>query len=180
MKPGMLAICLGQTGGMTNSELLVGFLGISVLCGYGLWAFTRWFLSAPCQPDPWGKEISAELAEDNCTPLCPHCLSPHQRSAQFCPQCGAAVGAYTNWLPFPRLFSVGQTLRIGTNENFKHSPLVVAGFFVFSLSEYGPFAPVYWFKLIGNLRKPACSTPSEHLESPLDNNFSDSDEPPVK
>jgi len=165
MKHEMLAICLGQTGGMTNSELLVGLLGISVLCGYGCWTLARWFWNAPCQPDPWGKEISAELAKDDCTPLCPHCLSPHQLSAEFCPQCGAAVGAYTNWLPFPRLFSVGHTLRIGTGENFKRSPLVIAGFFIFGFTEYGPFAPVYWFKLIRNLRKPACSPTSEHLES---------------
>ena len=125
----MLRICLGQISETSKPEILIGLLAITALCCYGLWAFLRWFLGGPSAPDPWDAEVSAQLAEGNCTPLCHHCLAAHEPSANFCPERGAAVGDCTNLLPFPYLFSIGHALRIGTDERFKRSPLTVGGFF---------------------------------------------------
>jgi hypothetical protein len=65
----------------------------------------------------------------------------------FCSACGAAVGRYTNWLPYPYLFSVGHVLRIGTSGDFKQSALTITGFLFLGLVEYTVFAPIYWFML---------------------------------
>jgi hypothetical protein len=143
----MFELCLGQLTEMSKPELLVGFCGLLALSCFGIWAIVRWFLGGPCRPDPWDSETAAELAKDDCTPLCHHCLSPHDLLEYFCPQCGAAVGPYTNLLPYPYVFSLGHALRIGTSEKFKQSPLTVVGFIIFSCVEYSVFAPVYWFRL---------------------------------
>ena len=145
---------LGQTaGGLGDPNRMVGLLGVSVLLGYATWALARWFLSSPTKPDPWDEQVSAELADGECEPLCHRCLSSHAPLANFCPKCGAAVGTYTNWLPFPYLFSIGHTLRIGTSESFNRSPLTIIGFFLLSIAEYTLLAPVYWIALIRNLRR---------------------------
>ena len=109
----------------------------------------RWFQTPP-PPDPWDEQINAELAKDEAVPLCHHCLTPHSEAEDFCPACGAAVGQYTNWLPFPQLFSIGHALRIGTFGTFKRSPLTVLGFWLLGLAEYMFFAPLYWFMLVKN------------------------------
>src|SRR5262245_9608844 len=149
---------------LSDSERLTVLVGILVLFAYVLWVLTRRLLTGPRQPDPWGDEITAELETGEGTPLCHHCLAEHDSSADFCPQCGAAVGLYTNYLPFPRLFSVGHTFRIGTNENFKRSFVTVGGFFFLSVFEYGIFFPVYWFRLIQNLSR-ARALPPDPPES---------------
>ena len=138
---------------LSRAEGEVVLLGSLFLFGCALWAFVRWLTGPPRRPDPWDEAITLELAEGNGTPLCHHCLTPHDPSVDFCPQCGAAVGLYTNYLPFPRLFSIGHTFRIGTNENFKRSFLTIGGFLFLSLIQYGVFFPVYWFRLIQNLSR---------------------------
>jgi hypothetical protein len=154
--------------GLSAPERLSVLFGIVLVFGAVLWAFVRWLTAKPESPDPWDEEIAADLETGNGTPLCHHCLTPHHDSADFCPQCGAAVGLYTNYLPFPRLFSIGHTFRIGTNENFRRSFLTIGGFFFLSIFEYGFFFPVYWFRLIQNLSRSQPSS-TDAAESPSAN-----------
>jgi len=148
----------------TSPEWTIGFLGVIALAGYGIWGFVRWLLSGPVSPDPWDEQVTAEVAKEEATPLCHRCLLPHEVSADFCSHCGATVGQYTNWLPYPYLFSVGHTLRIGTIGNFRHSPLTIGGFLLLGLAEYALFSPIYWFVFLRNLSRQPSAQPSE---SPL-------------
>ncbi len=146
----------------TPGETLIGVLGILALIGGAVWAIVRSLSKQPPSPDPWDEQTAKEVAAPDCIPLCHHCLEPHDPSDDFCPNCGAPVGAYTNFLPFPQLFSIGHVLRVGTTEHFKKSPLLIAGFFLFSLIEYVVFAPVYWIKLLlhlGEISRPVASQP---------------------
>ena len=130
-----------------------GYLVVFVLGGYCLVSLAVWLVKRPGQPDPWDEQTAADLAEGNCTPVCHRCLTPHDALVYFCPECGAPVGDYTNLLPFPRLFSLGHTLRIGTSGGFKRSPLIVGGFILLAISEYAIFAPVYWVMLFRNISR---------------------------
>jgi len=141
-------------------ERSVGYLAIIALGCFCFARFVIWLFKGPREPDPWDEQIAADLAEGNCTPVCHRCLTPHDPLVNFCPQCGAAVGEYTNLLPFPRLFSLGHTLRIGTSGGFKRSPLIVGGFILLAIAEYAIFAPVYWFMLFRNISK------QQHAETP--------------
>lgn len=147
-------IVLAQIGHNASSpEMQLGVWAAAGLCGYGIWVLMRRLFTGPRSPDPWDEVVAAEIEREDATPLCHRCLTPHNSSAYFCPECGATVGEYTNLLPYPYIFSVGHTLRIGASGNFKRSPLTVIGFFVFSLLEYTLFAPVYWVIFLLNLRK---------------------------
>jgi hypothetical protein len=154
-------VLMGQLGGGTGNtpEQTVGILAILGLVVCGLWTLLAWLLRGPSSAEPWGEQISAEIAGDEATPLCHRCLSPHDPSADFCPDCGAAVGLYTNLLPYPYLFSLGHTLRIGTAGDFKHSALTISGFFLLSLADYPVLAPVYWGAFIWGLLRPRESDP---------------------
>ena len=138
---------------LNSPELTVGFLGIAALSCLGIWAAVRWLLRGPVRPDPWDEQIAAQIARDETTALCHRCLCPHDSSIDFCPECGAAVGQYTNWLPFPYLFSLGHTLRIGTTGEFRHSRLIICGFMLLGLAEYMMLAPVYWLMFFRNLSR---------------------------
>ena len=158
---------LNQVGSDAGA-LRIGYLAVAALSCYGLWAFIRWFLSGPIRPDPWEDRVAAEIANDETTPLCHRCLVPNEPLANFCSQCGAPVGEYTNWLPYPCLFSIGHTLRLGTSGEFKHSPLTITGFFLFSFAEYAVFAPIYWFSLLWGLfhqRQPSSSIEQQPTNS---------------
>src|SRR5438046_7299792 len=108
---------------------VVVVLAIAILLCVGLWRLIRWLFSGHPPPDPWSEEVAAEIAKDDAVPLCHRCLAPHDSQVDFCPECGAPVGSYTNWLPYPCLFSIGHTLRIGSSGDFRRSPLTIAGFF---------------------------------------------------
>src|SRR5256885_12609400 len=100
------------------------FVIFALFC-YGCWAVIRWVSNAPSTPEPWDDKVSAEIAKDETPPICHRCLAPHDTLANFCPDCGAPVGIYTNWLPYPYLFSIGDALRTGTVGNFKRTPLAI-------------------------------------------------------
>jgi hypothetical protein len=138
----------------SDPELLIGILAVSALVCYGAWTLMQWVLRGPTPPDPWDENIASEIEKDEAIPLCHRCLAPYDSATEFCSKCGTTVGQYTNWLPYPYLFSVGHTLRIGTSEDFNRSPLTVFGFFVFSLAEYALFAPVYWAVFLWKLLQP--------------------------
>jgi len=131
-------------------DALIGMLAVMVLF-YCLGLFFRRLQVGPTTPDPWDDQTTAAMENDDAVPLCHHCLTPHSAAADFCPECGAAVGEYTNLLPYPYLFSVGHALRIGAFGNFKRSPLTVAGFLALGFIEYSVFAPFYWFRLLRNI-----------------------------
>ena len=128
-----------------------GILAIAILLCLGLWMLIRWLFTGPPRPDPWSDEVAAEIAKEDAVPLCHRCLAPHDSRVDFCPDCGAPVGPYTNWLPYPYLFSIGHTLRIGASGDFRRSPLTIVGFFCLGIAEYALFAPVYWFMLLKGL-----------------------------
>ena len=151
---------------IARPELTVALLGLTAVVVSGIYIFIKRLFSIPPTPDPWDLEITLELAKGDVTPLCHHCLTPHHPDADFCSNCGAAVGAYTNLMPFPYLFSIGHALRIGTGEHFKKSPLTIFGFVLFGIAQYTLFAPVYWFKLLVNLRdRPVPDGPNSPLFS---------------
>ena len=153
-------ILLGQSDYLTEDPTTrVGVLAIAILLCLGLWKLIRWLFNGPQQPDPWSDEVATEIAKDDAVPLCHRCLAPHESWVDFCPDCGAPVGPYTNWLPYPYLFSIGHTLRIGTSGDFRHSPLTIAGFFLLGIAEYALFAPVYWFILLKGLSAHGQSVP---------------------
>ena len=130
---------------LSNGELAVGLIAIFVILYAVVRAFLVWLLKGPITPDPWDAEVAAQMADEESKPLCHRCLAPHDGTTDFCSECGAPVGQYTNWLPFPYLFSLGHTLRIGTSGDFRRTPLTVAFFVLVSLAEYMLLAPVYWF-----------------------------------
>jgi hypothetical protein len=102
-------------------------------------------------PDPWDDQVAAEIATDDAPALCQHCLAPHDQLADFCAECGAPVGECTNLMPFPCLFSIGHILRIGTNGEYRRSPLTISGFILLSIVEYLVFAPFYLFEFFRHL-----------------------------
>ena len=118
-----------------------------------LWRFIRWFSEEPRPPEPWDEQVAAAIAQDDATPLCCRCLQPHPPFADFCPECGAPVGTYTNLLPFPYIFSLGDLLRIGTGGVFNRTPVTLVGFVLVSLAEYTVFAPFYWLMFMKNLER---------------------------
>jgi hypothetical protein len=150
-------------------ERLVGYLAIIALGCFFFARFVIWLLKGPREPDPWGEQIAADLAEGNCTPVCHRCLTPHDSMLNFCPECGAPVGKYTNLLPFPRLFSLGHTLRIGTSGGFKRTPLIVGGFILLAIAEYAIFAPVYWVMLFRNILQQRRVDPRTGPQPPVSN-----------
>jgi len=153
-------IQFGQSNYLKDDPaMVVGILGIAILVCFVLWRFIRWLFSGPPRPDPWSDEVAAEVAKDDAVPLCHRCLAPHDSHVDFCPDCGAPVGPYTNWLPYPYLFSIGHTLRIGASGDFRRSPLTIAGFFCLGIAEYALFAPVYWFMLLKGLSAHGQSSP---------------------
>jgi len=132
------------TTGLSRAELLTvlaGIVGLLVIAG---WYLLKKAILTPPQPDPWDETIAAEIEKPEATPLCHHCLHPHSGATDFCSDCGTPVGQYTNWLPFPQLFSIGHVLRTGTSGEFKRTPVTILGFMLFSLAEYTLFAPIYW------------------------------------
>ncbi len=140
----------------------VGLLAASGLAAYGVVTFCRWFLSGPVKPDPWSAEVAAEIADESATPICQHCLEPHAAGIDFCPKCGGSVGTYTSLVPLNYLYSIGYTLRLGTSGKFKHSPLIVFGFLLFSLGVgFFPLGLIYWAVFLINLARDPEAPPAE-------------------
>jgi hypothetical protein len=150
---------IGQT---SEAERLVGILAGLGLVGYFFVSGVMSWLRRPLPPDPWDEQVSADLAEGNGAPICHRCLAAHDAMADFCPDCGASVGKYTNWLPYPYVFALGHTLRIGTSGTFRRSPLTIAGFIILSIAEYAVFAPFYWLRFFLNLPNGRSSSSPEN------------------
>lgn len=72
--------------------------------------------------------------------------------------------------PFHYAFAIGDVLLTGTQRKFPVNWLTVSGFIFLSTIQYLIFAPVYWFRLIRNIKRlrdeaeqsrPESSPPSE-------------------
>ncbi|SPE60701.1 conserved hypothetical protein [Verrucomicrobia bacterium] len=111
-----------------------------------------WLMRAPRTADPWGDEIDQALHQDDAVPLCNHCLAPQQHNGWFCPECGATVGPYCNYMPYIYIFAEGEVLRAGVTERLRRTPLIVIGYILLSLNMFVA-APVYWYFLFKNLRR---------------------------
>jgi hypothetical protein len=124
-------------------------LGIGGLVVYRL---IQWLRETPRTADPWGQEIDDAVNRTEAVLLCHHCMTPQEHNGWFCPQCGATVGPYCNYLPFVNAFSQGEVLRAGVTERLRHSPLMVIGLVLFPVSLFAPLAPIYWFFLFRHHR----------------------------
>lgn len=147
---------------LSQPELAAVLIGILTLMWAGIWLFCRWVINAPAAPDPWGEEVAAEVAGDDCPQICHRCLTQHDSSAHFCPRCGAMVGMYTCLIPPLYLYSIGDVFRAGVDGGYRRSSLLTAGYFfiAFSCVYWVPF-PIglfllffYWDKLLKNIPKP--------------------------
>ena len=116
----------------------------------------HWLRSISIPADPWDAETSEKLNDPDAIPVCHHCFTPQEHDRWLCPECGAAVGPYNNYLPLIRIFSLGEVARLGSYGQVRRTPLTIIGFLVFGISEYNVFAPIYWYSFLVNLRR--CST----------------------
>jgi hypothetical protein len=130
-----------------SPEWEIGILALMFLGGAGIYGLLHWLFSGPRSADPWGDEVEKGLESDEALPLCHRCLHEHSPAVDFCPHCGATVGQYTNWLPYPYIFSLGDTLRLGTAGAFHRTVLTELGFILLAVAEYAVFAPFYWIFL---------------------------------
>jgi hypothetical protein len=147
-----------------DSDRLIGEIGLAVLALGCLWRLFEWVKQPATSPDPWDKEIEKAIHEPDAVELCHRCFDPVAPNTWFCPKCGSAVGSCNNLMPFVCFFSQGEILRNGINDNLPRSPLIIAGYLLFSLCNYFIFAPIYWVLLFRNLKRKRESV--EPTESP--------------
>jgi hypothetical protein len=147
-----------------DRETQAGWLAAFALALCFAWVLYQWFLRGPPQPDPWDDQVAVEMNAESAVPLCHRCLEPHDLLVNFCPQCGAPVGQYTNLLPYPYLFSLGHTLRLGASGEFKRSPGNLVALMLMGLVEYSFLAPFYWFRLLNPF--PPSTEPNPPNETP--------------
>ncbi len=143
-----------------SPEETVAALVLLGLGGVGIYRFIRWIMDAPLTRDPWGEDTEEALNSEMALPLCHHCLTPQDHNGWFCPECGATVGPYCNYLPYVYIFAQGEVLRAGVKERLRHTPLITIGYILFSVGMFAFAAPIYWFFLFRNLRRRG-SSPSE-------------------
>jgi len=133
------------------------------ICATAVYVFVLWVMEAPRTVNPWGKDIDEVVNRDDAIPVCHHCFTPQPHNGWFCPECGAIVGAYCNYMPYLYIFSEGEVLRAGVTERMRRVPLIVIGYIAVSIGMFAAAAPIYWFFLFKNLTRspyaPAIPTP---------------------
>ena len=137
--------------GPSNEESLAALVILGI-CALAIYRFVIWLKEGPRSANPWGNEIDEALDRGEGLPLCHHCLTPQDHNGWFCPECGATVGPYCNYLPYVYIFSQGEVLRAGVTERFRRGPLIVIGLVLCSLALCAVLAPIYWFFLFKHLR----------------------------
>ena len=148
--------------GATSSEKSLAALVLVLVGGWVLARLFRGWFQQAVKPDPWGPQVTADLASPEAQPLCTSCLQPHAGGDWFCRHCGAATGDFNNVSPYLYIFSVGEMLRSGTSGCFRPRGIALLGFVLVSLEQYTVFAPLYWVQLFLNLRRQrrAAATPA--------------------
>jgi hypothetical protein len=122
------------------------------ICGAAVYRFFQWVMEAPRTLDPWGKETEEEVNQQGVS-LCLRCLTPQEHNGWFCPECGATVGPYCNYLPYVYIFSEGEVLRAGVTDRIRRSSFITIGFVLLSVATFTILAPIYWFFLLKNLQR---------------------------
>lgn len=143
-----------------SPEETVAAVAILALAAVGVYRCFRWIMEAPRTADPWGRETDEAVNSQEAVPVCHHCLTPQQHNGWFCPECGATVGPYSNYMPYIYVFSQGEVLRAGVGERLRRSPIITVGYILLSLGLFAFAAPIYWFFLFKNLRRNDASSPS--------------------
>jgi hypothetical protein len=146
---------------LSNEHVVTALVVLGIL-GVSLYRLVLWIMQAPRTDDPWGKETDEAVNQEEAVPVCHHCLTPQKHNGWFCPECGATVGPYCNYMPYIYIFSQGEVLRAGVTERIRRSRLITIGFVLFSLGMFAFAAPIYWFFLFRNLRR----ANDEALEAP--------------
>jgi hypothetical protein len=136
-----------------GNESALTLLVILAMCGIAIYRLILWVMEAPRTVDPWGQETDEALNDEAAVPLCHHCLTPQEHNGWFCPECGATVGPYCNYMPYVYIFSQGEVLRAGVTEQLRRSRLITVGFVLLSLASYAIAAPVYWVFWLKNLHR---------------------------
>jgi hypothetical protein len=140
---------------VSDPNLIVGGFGLGLLALAVLWRLIAWIREAPLTPDPWDAEVEQKLQEPETQEVCHRCMTPQEPGAWFCKHCGAAVGPYNNLMPFLNVFSEGEVLRNSIRDRFRNRPLIVIGCSLIILNIFPLFAPIYWFSLLLNLKRPS-------------------------
>jgi hypothetical protein len=143
---------------------LLRMLAVTVVGSLLLYRFVLWVRESPSMPDPWGPKIESSLHESNAVPVCHRCFTPCPTRGWFCENCGGAVGPYNNYMPYVEVFSEGEVFRNGVTGKLRASPLIFVGYFLYSLTAYLVFSPVYWYFLVKHLKRQREEAPS--VESP--------------
>ena len=138
----------------SDPNLIVGGFGLGLLALAVFWRFIVWVREAPRTPDPWDAEVEQKLQEPEAMEVCHRCFTPQEPDAWFCKQCGSAVGPYNNLMPFLNVFSEGEVFRNGTTGRFRNRPLILIGYILMTFGINPFLAPIYWFFLLFNLKRP--------------------------
>ena len=139
----------------SDPNMIIAGLAAGGLALAGLWRFVVWVREAPTTPDPWDAEVEQKLSDPDATEVCPHCFTEQPPNAWFCKGCGRAVGPYNNLMPYVQIFSEGEVFRNGTSGQLRRSPLILIGYFLITLGMFSFLAPIYWFSLLSNWKRPA-------------------------
>lgn len=140
---------LSETERLARFGLLV-LIALSVVLIYRLF---RWIRQLPVPPDPWDEQTAQTLNAEDTAEVCHKCSQPHPSGQPFCENCGAAIGAYNNCMPYVYIFSEGEVLRTGVVGKFRVNALTIGGYLIYSLITYVIFAPIYWYLFFRNLRR---------------------------
>jgi hypothetical protein len=138
---------------VTSDERTLVVLVVLGLCCVSLYRMILWVKEAPRTADPWEKETDEAINGDEALPLCVHCLTPQEHNGWFCPNCGATVGPFSNYMPFVYVFSAGEVLRAGVTEHMRSNWVIRMGYILISIGMFALAAPIYLFFLFKNLRR---------------------------
>src|ERR1041384_6959326 len=134
----------------TTPVLTEEAFGLVALVAAAVYLVVRWVREGKPNPDPWeleGSDVGPSEGNASASPICVRCLTPHAETAYFCPQCGHAVGPYSNYMPFLQLFSEGEVMRSATDGSKRMTPFRMLGYALLSLATFSFFAPIFWVAL---------------------------------
>ena len=136
-----------------NPESKVGAFVLVALVLLGCWRIFVWFRNAKPTPNPWDEKTEESIQQPDASQICRRCLEPHEEFARYCPHCGIPVDSMVPLSPFHYAFAIGDVLLTGTQRKFPVNWLTITGFVFLSTIQYMVFAPVYWFRLIRNIKR---------------------------
>lgn len=141
---------------VSNKEIELVVLVVLGIAVVGIFRAFKWLTTGPRTPDPWDATVEDAVEREDAVPLCSHCLTPQQHNGWFCPECGATVGPYCNYLPLVYPFSLGECVRAGTAGLVRRNWLTMTGYLLLAFC-FLPFllAAFYLLLFFDNLRRTA-------------------------